>query len=165
MTDRETLEARATELGIQFTDGWKDSTLENRIAAQEQKDAENNSSAITSDVDKGKVPGPAQKDVQDGSETDETTASKPEKSDLLAAVEALEGKPMPHSPDTTATTLNSTGQITVTGPANGRWRIGKYFTRETQTFELADLTEEQIAALEADPELVVSIVRTAPDPA
>lgn len=165
MTDRATLEARATELGIKFTDGWKDSTLENRIAAQEQKDAENNSSAIASDADKDKVPGPAQNDVQDGSGTDESTASEQDKSDLLAAVEALEGKPMPHSLDATAIMLKSAGHITVTGPANGRWRIGKHFTRETQTLDLADLTEEQIAALEADPELVVSITRAAADPA
>ena len=48
--------------------------------------------------------------------------------------------------------------VDVTGPAKGRWRIGKHFTRETQRIELDDLTEADLAALKNDPELAVTVV-------
>jgi hypothetical protein len=127
MTDRKALEDRATALGIQFTDGWKDSTLENRIAAQEQQNAAHTE------------PGTLEDNTENGANGDGSNHDT--------------YQPMP-----------LTNHITVTGPAKGRWRIGKHFTRETQVLDLADLTGEQIAALKADPELVVSVVRSGATP-
>jgi len=45
--------------------------------------------------------------------------------------------------------------ITVRGPAKGRWRAGRHFTPEPTVIPLTDLTEDQVAALDADPELTV----------
>lgn len=57
-------------------------------------------------------------------------------------------------------------QLHVTGPAKGRWRIGIWFGPEVTVLEIADLTEGQIEALAADPELTVTEVAAAkPDPA
>lgn len=48
--------------------------------------------------------------------------------------------------------------VVVTGPAKGRWRIGRHFTAEPVSIDEADLTAEQIEALQADPALTVEIV-------
>jgi hypothetical protein len=55
--------------------------------------------------------------------------------------------------------IEATGPvIIVKGPAKGRWRIGRHFTPEVTEIPAADLTEEQIEALVADPELMVKSV-------
>jgi hypothetical protein len=46
--------------------------------------------------------------------------------------------------------------ITVFGPAKGRWRAGRFFGPEGTQVELATLTDDQLLALHADPELVVT---------
>jgi hypothetical protein len=46
----------------------------------------------------------------------------------------------------------------VTGPARGRWRIGRHFGPEAVEIALADLSEEERARLEADPALTIEIV-------
>lgn len=130
MTDRATLEAHATELGIKFTDNWKDETLENRIAAQEKA---NNEAAP-----KGQPPANDDQAVDDKNGAPEG------------------GKTIENREDQEQS--KSGGYVNITGPAKGRWRIGKHFTRETQRIELADLKDGQLDALEADPELVVSVV-------
>lgn len=43
--------------------------------------------------------------------------------------------------------------IKVVGPAKGRWRIGRHFGPEPVVIPLNELTEAQMAALTADPEL------------
>ena len=54
-------------------------------------------------------------------------------------------------------------QITV--PAKGRWRIGRHFGQEAISIEVAALTEDEIDALMADPELtVIEVAATAPTP-
>lgn len=50
------------------------------------------------------------------------------------------------------------GHVIVTGPVKGRWRIGKFFTREQTRLELAELSDDQLAALNADPTLAVLVV-------
>jgi hypothetical protein len=45
--------------------------------------------------------------------------------------------------------------VIVKGPAKGRWRAGRHFTSEPVAIPLDDLTEDQQAALIADPELTV----------
>lgn len=153
MTDRKTLETRATELGIKFTDGWKDSTLENRIDAVEKANAE-------AEATKGDVIGSADED-QEHSKSGETgtpQSTEQERAEVRAAVDALPDE-TPVVPEPTEITL--VGFVDVTGPAKGRWRIGKHFTRQTQRIALADLKDGELDALEADPELAVTVVPTA----
>lgn len=45
--------------------------------------------------------------------------------------------------------------IKVLGPANGFWRCGMRFDAKPTAFGVGDLTDDQIAALEAEPELTV----------
>lgn len=45
--------------------------------------------------------------------------------------------------------------VVVTGPAKGRWRIGRKFGPEPIAFDLDELSEDEKAALIADPELIV----------
>ncbi len=45
--------------------------------------------------------------------------------------------------------------VRVIGPALGRWRIARKFGPEATEIPLAELTEDQIAALKADPLLTV----------
>lgn len=48
--------------------------------------------------------------------------------------------------------------LIVTGPAKGRWRIGRCFGRDPVEIPAADLSEAQLAALRDDPELSISVV-------
>lgn len=48
--------------------------------------------------------------------------------------------------------------ITVKGPRRGRWRAGRHFTHEPVTIPRADLSDDQVAALQGDPTLTVQIV-------
>lgn len=50
------------------------------------------------------------------------------------------------------------GTITVKGPRRGRWRAGRHFTHEVVAIPLAELSDDQIAALQGDPTLTVQIV-------
>jgi len=49
------------------------------------------------------------------------------------------------------------GTVTVTGPATGRWRAGRFFTAEAQTFVPGDLTTDELTRLQADPLLTVAV--------
>lgn len=46
--------------------------------------------------------------------------------------------------------------VVVKGPERGRWRIGKHFTREAEKIPRDELTDDELEALENDPELIVS---------
>jgi hypothetical protein len=46
--------------------------------------------------------------------------------------------------------------ISVTGPAGGRWRAGRRFGPEPETIDLSTISAEDLAAIEADPELRVA---------
>lgn len=48
--------------------------------------------------------------------------------------------------------------VVVTGPAAGRRRIGRAFGPEPVSINATDLTEDEIAALQADPALRVEII-------
>lgn len=73
-------------------------------------------------------------------------AKKPSKAVKEAAVkEATDG----HAPEPT---------IVVTGPEKGRWRAGRKFTREPSSIPAGDLTDKELALLQADPELQVRII-------
>jgi hypothetical protein len=47
--------------------------------------------------------------------------------------------------------------LRVKGPAAGRWRAGRHFGPEEVEIPAADLTEDEIARLHADPELTVLV--------
>ncbi|HXD01745.1 MAG TPA: hypothetical protein VN627_00415 [Novosphingobium sp.] len=49
--------------------------------------------------------------------------------------------------------------------AKGRWRCGRHFTQEPTKIAGADLTDDEIGRLLADPELIVGLVKDAADPA
>lgn len=50
------------------------------------------------------------------------------------------------------------GKISVRGPEGGRWRAGRHFTREAIVLDLADVSAEHLAEIEADGELSVGRV-------
>lgn len=47
--------------------------------------------------------------------------------------------------------------LTVVGPAKGRWRARRHFGPAETRIPVADLTAEEIAAIQADPELLSTI--------
>lgn len=47
--------------------------------------------------------------------------------------------------------------ISVQGPAAGRWRAGRKFGAEPVDILLADLTDDQLAAIKGDPVLMCTI--------
>ena len=52
----------------------------------------------------------------------------------------------------------ASGYISVAGP-DGFWRAGRQWSRTATLVPLADLTDEQLEALEADPEISVQEAR------
>jgi hypothetical protein len=48
-------------------------------------------------------------------------------------------------------------RITVKGPSAGRWRAGRKFGAEPVEILLADLSDEQLAALQGDPDLICTV--------
>lgn len=89
-------------------------------------------------------------------------------------VTATPGPPEPAPADTAAAgapaaaegldgTSAATAQpfvVVVTGPRKGRWRAGRHFTAEPVTIPAEDLSEDEIAALQADPRLSVETRET-----
>jgi hypothetical protein len=49
------------------------------------------------------------------------------------------------------------GVVVVQGPERGRWRIGRKFTRDEIKIPRAELSDDDVAALVNDPELIVSV--------
>lgn len=48
-------------------------------------------------------------------------------------------------------------------PQQGRWRAGRFFTRDETLIPYVDLDDDKIAALTGDPELIVSLRIAEPD--
>lgn len=46
--------------------------------------------------------------------------------------------------------------VTVVGPKNGRWRIGRHFTAEPTKILAEELSKDDLIALRGDPRLIVS---------
>lgn len=46
--------------------------------------------------------------------------------------------------------------VTVVGPKNGRWRIGRHFTSEPTRIPADELSKDDLIALRTDPRLIVS---------
>jgi hypothetical protein len=49
--------------------------------------------------------------------------------------------------------------VVVTGPAKGRWRIGRKFGPEPVSIPASELNEPQMRALDDDPELTMQLVK------
>ena len=47
--------------------------------------------------------------------------------------------------------------LTVRGPANGRWRAGRKFTAEAVEIPVEELTDAELAAINGDPALFVTV--------
>jgi hypothetical protein len=99
----------------------------------------------------------------------ETTGAESAPTPVSAAT-AAEAAPAPVDPIPEAEALelgNVTGPdgvaVSVTGPARGRWRIGRHFGPTPVVIPLNELTLRQAEALHADPELTcVGVDLTAP---
>lgn len=64
------------------------------------------------------------------------------KADAAAKAKSVEAKPME--------------LVVIKGPEQGRWRIGRKFTREATEIPRTDLSDDELVALDNDPELIVS---------
>lgn len=73
-----------------------------------------------------------------------------------SAAAAAPAAPVDPSPAPKAAKATKPAAVSVKGPAKGRWRIGRHFTPEAVEIPLADLDEDQIERLKADPELSCS---------
>ena len=71
--------------------------------------------------------------------------------DTLAADAGGAGDPV--DPD-----VRFTITFIVQGPVAGRWRAGRHFTAEPTSIPARDLTFDQMAALRADPLLMIKVV-------
>jgi hypothetical protein len=81
----------------------------------------------------------------------------PETTGAEAALAATAAAPV--VPDPEVKPPVATGFVLrVKGPAKGRWRAGRHFGPEPVDIPAADLAEEQIALLNADPELTVLVL-------
>jgi hypothetical protein len=69
------------------------------------------------------------------------------------AVAAASAPASPPEPDMSAYGPDNV-QVTVIGPAKGRWRIGRHFTPEPTIIVANEITGAQAKALASDPELV-----------
>lgn len=87
--------------------------------------------------------------------TDEADAAQTAPAAAETPAEAPKA-PEPEAPATLAMIGPEPVMITVTGPKRGRWRAGRHFTAEPVQIPVADLTEEDIAALVGDPRLSVA---------
>lgn len=87
-------------------------------------------------------------DQEQKTETSETAAETRSKTKTQKAVQAAMDSIAPPP------------SVVVKGPTAGRWRAGRHFGAEPVTIPLDELTEAQLLALQADPELFVQV--TAP---
>jgi hypothetical protein len=88
---------------------------------------------------------------------DPASPQVPETTGAEAALAATAAAPV--VPDPEVKPPVATGFVLrVKGPAKGRWRAGRHFGPEPVDIPAADLTEEQIALLNGDPELTVLVL-------
>lgn len=66
--------------------------------------------------------------------------------------------PSPDVPEAWKTGAAKGHVLRVTGPAKGRWRAGRKFGPEPVDIPVAEITEDDLAKLEGDPELTVALV-------
>jgi hypothetical protein len=114
------------------------------------------------------VPGTeAQTIIQDAAQTTATQSTLGDGDATGAAQEAPSATAAPQAPAPDVVTEPEDHSqkrgpegyaVQVTGPAKGRWRIGRKFGPEPVSIPVQELTEDDLAKLEGDPELVVALV-------
>jgi hypothetical protein len=88
---------------------------------------------------------------------DPASPQVPETTGAEAALAATVAAPV--DPDPEVKPMVASGFVLrVKGPAKGRWRAGRHFGPEPVDLPAADLTEDQIALLNGDPELTVLVL-------
>ncbi|WP_102226918.1 hypothetical protein [Acidimangrovimonas sediminis] len=153
--DRLKLEARATELGVAFAPTIGDEKLAERIAAAEAAkntpESPKTSGAAQAAADEGAAKGAGQ------------TGSAPTEPAGGAQTSPADGQPVagdaagPAAP--AAADLSATGAtVIVKGPRKGRWRCGRHFGATAVTIPAEELDEDDLAAIEADPALTMTVV-------
>lgn len=139
------LEARAEALGLEYPHNLGDKKLAERIAAAEAAAKTDAPPAIS-------APEGATGEPQSGAAPVAVPSPGDADKDTPPAREA-------GAKDTTSTApaIPEGDLVTVTGPRQGRWRAGRRWTSEPVTMPLADLSDDEMAALQADPTLTVTI--------
>ncbi|WP_300439398.1 hypothetical protein [uncultured Mameliella sp.] len=146
---REELDARAAKLGISTSSRWKDETVAEKIAEAEAEQAGSDTTPEGASDGPGPVEGAGEGAAPTQSAAEEGQGAAPAAEVAAAPQEAAKpAVPDPEQPPE--------GVLTVTGPKKGRWRAGRHFTPEPVKIPLADLTEDEIAMLAADPKLTLS---------
>ncbi|ODM49858.1 hypothetical protein A9320_28250 [Ruegeria sp. PBVC088] len=146
---REELDARADELGINTNSRWKDETVAEKIAEAEAALAGTDTTPEGATDGSGPVDGAGERAAPMEPATEEGQGSAPAAEAAAAPQEAAKlAAPDPEQPPE--------GVLTVIGPKKGRWRAGRHFTPEPVEIPLANLSEEEIAMLVADPKLTLS---------
>ncbi|UWQ76826.1 hypothetical protein [Leisingera sp. M658] len=152
MNEREQLFARAKELGLSPAPNTGDDKLKAKIAEAEAE-AQAKAKAEAEVKARAEAEAKAKAKAKAKAEAEANAAPASETSSALAAsLQTLSAKAVPP----VIQDAQKESLVVVKGPEQGRWRIGKKFTREAVEIPLADLSEEELAALEADPELIVS---------
>ncbi len=126
MNEREKLVARAKELELSHAANISDDKLKVKIAEAEAK-------------------AKAKADADAKAKADAEAKAKADAAAKVKAAASAEAK-----------TKAKANLVVVKGPERGRWRIGKHFTREAEEIPRDELTDDELEALENDPELIVS---------
>lgn len=153
--DRLKLEARAAELGVTFAANIGDDKLAERIAAAEAArntpESPKTSAAAQAAADEGKAKGAGQ---TSSAPTDTAGGTQTSPPDGRQAAGDAAGLAAPAAAD-----LSTAGAtLLVKGPRQGRWRCGRHFGAEPVSILLEDLSNDEVAALNADPALTVTAV-------
>lgn len=89
----------------------------------------------------------------------ESTLGDGDATGAAAQAPSADAAPQAPAPDVVKPAAKAkTFVLRVTGPAKGRWRAGRKFGPEPVEIPVAELTDEDLAKLEGDPELVVGLV-------
>lgn len=145
--ERLDLEARAEAIGLEFPHNLGDKKLAERV---EKAEAAANAST---EAPKNTPPAPPATEgttgeVQSGTSPDAGGAAQDNPQPAKAGDAADQSEAPP-----------AEGAVwRITGPKKGRWRVGRFFTKEPEDISIDDLSEDDLKALEADPRLTVELI-------
>lgn len=164
--ERLDLERRADKAGVEYPWNLGDDKLRERVEeAEAAKAAETPVATAQPSEPSSSAPQAPEQTAQEGgpdgaaAESEGAVAAAPSQPAapdvrLNAGTQAAPDGATPPDPETPPFGL----VVRVTGPRKGRWRAGRFFTRETVEIPLEELTEDEKAALIADPKLTVETV-------
>lgn len=139
-------EDRAEKAGVKFAANIGDEKLQARVL-----EAEAEANTTTGGASEG--PGPVQ-----GAEPGTSASTQSTAGQTGPAAEKSgegEGDGAGAAQGTVAPATPEGDIVIVTGPKRGRWRAGRRFTREPSSIPLAELDQDELAAIEGDPRLSV----------